>query len=368
VGDEVSRRWRRRQANYETSWKPAALQHMFFFRSLFKKSKALRTLRENRYLVSLFTLFLLVFIIYLMVYEGLSLIDTYYFMVTTATTVGYGDISPASPLGKVLVTAYMVIGIAIIGMFLGKVTDLMVEMSSKRRKGLVKMTAKTDLIIAGYPGDEKVQNIVSELRNDERYKSAAIVCVTRLITEMPAWMAQLDVGFVHGVASDTHVLGLAGIESASVALILANNPGAVESDDLSTSICAVINRVNPKVRTIIEKVRLDETIFAIANAHTIVDVASPSVLAQEVLDPGAIQLQNAIFSTNTPGTQFNMKYEGTESSWREIAHAILRLDAIPEGFQNPEQTQFNLLPGQEDRVLPGALIKYRGTRLLRLTG
>ena len=187
---------------------------------------------------------------------------------------------------------------------------------------------------------------MTELRNDARFASAQIVCVSNRIEEKPRWMNPLGVEFVKGVVSDSNTLDMAGVRMAETALILANDPSTVESDDHTTSICAVIERVNPAVRTIFEKVRQDEMIFEVVNADTVVSVSSPSVLAQEVLDPGAIELQNAIFSTETRGTQFNYAYEGDNKSWAELAVAILAQDAIPEGFRNPGEKCFNLLPLQ----------------------
>jgi len=338
---------------------------MFFFRILFRNSRTLRVIRENRLILLVFTAFSLLFALYMVFFEELSVLDTYYFLITTATTVGFGDISPQSSAGKVLVTLYMVIGITLIGFFLGKITDFMVNISSRRKKGLVKMKGKVDLIIAGYPGDDKVGGVVSELRNDVRHGATKIVCVNRLLSERPDWMVDLAVDFVHGVASDSKVLEAAGIANADTALILANDPASVESDDLATSICAVIKQINPKVRTIIEKVRHDETIFQIANADTVVEIAPPSVLAQEVLDPGAIELQNAIFSTMTRGTQFNCTYHGSGTSWAELATALLQRDTIPEGFRNPGESTFNLLPQRSDQIQHGAMIKYRGTDLIQ---
>ncbi|MGB0845197.1 MAG: potassium channel family protein [Thiolinea sp.] len=335
---------------------------MFHFQSLLKKLKGSPVVRENRGILLIFLLFSLVFAAYMILVEGMSIIDAYYFLVTTATTVGYGDFSPQTSLGKFLGTVYMVVGIALLGIFLGKVTEMMVRLSSRRKRGLITMKGKVDLIIAGYPGEEKVKNIVAELRNDPRYKSAQIVCVNNRIDEKPRWMTLLDVEFVKGVVSDSRTLDMAGVHLAETALILANDPATVESDDHTTSICAVIERVNPKVRTIIEKVRQDEMIFDVVNADTIVAVASSSVLAQEVLDPGAIELQNAIFSTHTRGTQFNHAYSGEGRPWSELAIAILAKDAIPEGFKNPGEKHFNLLPLQSDIIKPGALIKYRGVK------
>lgn len=321
-------------------------------------------MRENRRILITFILFSLFFATYMVSVEGIGVVDAYYFLVTTATTVGYGDFSPQTDLGKFLATAYMIVGIALLGLFLGKITDVMVNVSSRRKRGLLKVKSEVDLIIAGYPGGEKVENIVRELRNDPRYKKAGIVCVNNQLEIKPRWMTEMDVDFVQGVVSDSKVLEMAGAKTAHTALILANDPSTSSSDDHSTSICAVIERVNPAVRTIIEKVRQDEMIFDVVDADTIVEVAPASVLAQEVLDPGATELQSAIFSTYTRGTQFNFHYQGESKPWAKIALELLNKDTIPEGFRNPGEKLFNLLPAHNDLIQPGALIKYRGIELL----
>nr|CAA6808376.1 MAG: Unknown protein [uncultured Thiotrichaceae bacterium] len=337
---------------------------MFHFQYLFKKIRKHHVVRENKGVLVTFILFSLFFASYMVVVEGISVVDSYYFLVTTATTVGYGDLSPQTNLGKFLATAYMIVGIALLGLFLGKVTEVMVNISSRKKRGLLRVKGEVDLIIAGYPGGEKVENIIRELRNDSRYEEANIVCVNNQLEMKPRWMTHLDVEFVQGVVSDSKVLEMAGVKTAHTVLILANDPSTITSDDHSTSICAVIERVNPKVRTIIEKVRQDEMIFEVVDADTIVEVAPASVLAQEVLDPGATELQSAIFSTYTRGTQFNFHYQGDSKPWTEVALALLTKDTIPEGFRNPGEKSFNLLPAHDDLIQSGALIKYRGIELL----
>lgn len=50
--------------------------------------------------------------------ESLSWLDAYYFSVVSLTTVGYGDISPKTDIGKFFTTFYLLIGIGIITTFL----------------------------------------------------------------------------------------------------------------------------------------------------------------------------------------------------------------------------------------------------------
>lgn len=49
--------------------------------------------------------------------EGLSWIDAVYFCIITLTTVGYGDISPQTDIGKLFTAGYVLLGIGIIGGF-----------------------------------------------------------------------------------------------------------------------------------------------------------------------------------------------------------------------------------------------------------
>jgi len=65
--------------------------------------------------------------------EGWSWLDSLYFSVITLTTIGYGDFSPQTDLGKLFTMAYIIIGVALI---LGFVNTLFLhyrEESTKKR-------------------------------------------------------------------------------------------------------------------------------------------------------------------------------------------------------------------------------------------
>ncbi len=50
--------------------------------------------------------------------EKFSWIDAYYFSVVTLATVGYGDLTPHTPFGKIFTTFYIFIGVGIITTFI----------------------------------------------------------------------------------------------------------------------------------------------------------------------------------------------------------------------------------------------------------
>ncbi|TVU44482.1 hypothetical protein EJB05_03925, partial [Eragrostis curvula] len=58
---------------------------------------------------------------------GNRVLDALYFCVVTMTTVGYGDIVPASDAAKLLACAFAFAGVALVGAFLSKAADYLVE-------------------------------------------------------------------------------------------------------------------------------------------------------------------------------------------------------------------------------------------------
>ncbi len=50
--------------------------------------------------------------------EGWSLVDAFYFSVTTLTTVGLGDLAPTTTIGKLFTVVYIFGGLGLIGGFI----------------------------------------------------------------------------------------------------------------------------------------------------------------------------------------------------------------------------------------------------------
>jgi voltage-gated potassium channel len=63
--------------------------------------------------------------------EGLPLVDAFYFSIVTITTVGYGDIHPATQLGKIIAVVLIITGA---GAFLGVVANATEILLNKRER------------------------------------------------------------------------------------------------------------------------------------------------------------------------------------------------------------------------------------------
>jgi voltage-gated potassium channel Kch len=55
--------------------------------------------------------------------EGWGLIDAFYFSVTTLTTVGLGDLSPTTPVGKLFTVGYIFSGLGLIAGFINAIAE-----------------------------------------------------------------------------------------------------------------------------------------------------------------------------------------------------------------------------------------------------
>lgn len=310
--------------------------------------------------ITIFVLFSFIYGLYLNQVENLNIVDILYYLITTATTVGYGDISPKTDLGKLLCIIYMLSSITTLSIILGVFGEKFVSKIEKNKKGDLKMgNKKVDLIIVGYPSGDKVKEIVVQLRRTKEYENKKIVCITPDLDEKPMWFSDYSVEFKKGLGSVREVLVEAGVLHCETALILAQNSDDIKSDDYTSSTVSAIEKLSKNTRTIVEKVREDNLLFEASNADVITRVTSPQVLAQEVIHRGALQLQNEMFNNDTKTSQMNFVID-YDTTWGDLAIKMIKENKILEGFLVEKTDKFDLYP-EFTKIIPKfSVIKYRG--------
>lgn len=71
--------------------------------------------------------------IFYQIVEKWSLIDSFYFCVVTLATVGYGDLTPKTQLGRLVTSFYIIVGVAILGAFLNTMVKHRAERAQAKR-------------------------------------------------------------------------------------------------------------------------------------------------------------------------------------------------------------------------------------------
>jgi len=59
--------------------------------------------------------------------EGWSWVDSFYFSVTTASTVGYGDLAPSTPLSKIFTALYIFVGVGVFVLLFSQLAKAMLK-------------------------------------------------------------------------------------------------------------------------------------------------------------------------------------------------------------------------------------------------
>ncbi len=82
------------------------------------------------YLLYISLVFLIIGAVAYSLSEHVSLGESFWWAIATATTVGYGDISPHTIVGKIVALLLMIVGIGIIGMLTSSITTYFVKSDS----------------------------------------------------------------------------------------------------------------------------------------------------------------------------------------------------------------------------------------------
>jgi len=96
--------------------------------------------------------------------EGLSFQDGIWWAFVTASTVGYGDISPHTSLGRLIATILMLVGIGMIGSLTSTITSYFLNIKTKTVKNDIIQTIKERIDDVGSLSDEEIDDICRVLK------------------------------------------------------------------------------------------------------------------------------------------------------------------------------------------------------------
>ena len=224
-----------------------------------------------------------------------TLFDSFWYIIVTMTTVGYGDKFPLGIPGKILGVFVMFFGVAVMGTVTGRIASFLVERQMRAGKGLIGLsTMENHFIICGWKKD--LSNLISDILTvNSTLRAESIVLInkadTQVIDDLKTDPRFAKIKFIYGDHTDENVLDRANVQKAKTILLLADqigNPTPMETDSRTVMASMTVEAMNKKIYTCAE---LLDSKFA---KHLELSDVDEIILSR---DHGRVMLANASSAT-----------------------------------------------------------------------
>ena len=208
--------------------------------------------------------------------EGKSFLESLYFVIATVTTVGYGDVVPATNIGKLFSILLIIFGAGAVLSIIPLVFSYIVERDIRTALGFEKIPKLTGhVIICRY------NELAGQALEDIQARDIPYIIIEHdedLIDEL----RELKMPYVHGDPGEDRILKKAMIGDATSIILESKN------DSENTFIAIAARQLNPKIK-IIARVDSSETVPIYKNVD--VDV---------IIDPQEVTLKTLVKNALAP--------------------------------------------------------------------
>ncbi len=178
-----------------------------------------------------------------------SLLTSFYFVMTTFSTVGYGDYSPVTGAGRLFTVLMYLLGIGLLGVVIGKIVDSFSIFRKRKEEGKLAYTHENHIIIVGW--GKKTETAVEEILSSDSFSEVVIIDT---LPTSPIDVANNRVHYVQGDASEEETFTRANIKKAKSVIIFADDmiqvPSLRDAKTLTTAI--TVERLASHVHTTVE--------------------------------------------------------------------------------------------------------------------
>ncbi len=216
---------------------------------------------------------------------------------------------PTTALGKMITLTLMMSGLTVFAIFAGTVSAVMVEtLRNLKFRAMDIDEISNHLVICGW--NQAAEMIVDELLHSPDIKEMVVVSENRDVEEHPLIADHPDVYYVHGDFTRMHILKEAGIERASVAILLADDSrddrSAQDRDARSVLAALLIEKMNDNIFTSVQLLNRDnETSLRQAGVEEIIvtDEYVGNIMASVVRNRGIVSMFDELLTAKW-GHQF----------------------------------------------------------------
>ena len=272
-----------------------------------------------------------------------TLFEALYFSVVTISTVGYGDITPQSTEGRIIVMGLIFFGMIFVSIFTAIISSILIAKKIKDGQGMGRIKFKKHVIICGWNWSvEGIIKILSETASSE------IVLVNDLeaqqLNSIIEKYPDTNIQFVKGDFADINVLERANVIFAQGVIIVPDNSLASSqgADEKTVFATMTIKSISEKIK-VYTQLNRSETIPYIERAkvddYFISSQTVPYFLSTNIVSPG---LNNVIWEL--------LSYEKEN---------VLKLIEIPKEYIGKTFKELSAFYKEKKNSIVIALVQYQ---------
>ncbi|MDN3449387.1 potassium channel family protein [Planococcus sp. APC 3906] len=216
----------------------------------------------------------------------------FWWVMTTVTTIGYGDYVPRTTPGMIYGIFLYLFGIGLIGIILGKIVDFFTYYGRLKMEGKLDYTGKDHFLIIGW--SKSVQQTIEEILLSRDVTSDVVLIDS--LKEAPFKNERFH--YIQGDPTDKKILRKAGIDKTrSVSIFASGNHSDVLMDGKTLLVAssieryAVENEVNIyTIAEIVNQNHVDMFMHAGVNEFVLSNEGFPHLMAKALLNHGSTRL------------------------------------------------------------------------------
>lgn len=287
-------------------------------------------------------------------HDLIALENFFYWLIVTASTVGYGDLSPTTAMGKLAVSLWVIpLGLSLFALILTRAGFYLSALTLKGKKGLRMLRIENHSVIIGWNAARTLRLIELLLSRTKGDRERIVLCVTEdMENPMPG-----HIEFVRA-ESFSHKDTMARANLAHASRIIIDTP----MDDVTLTTALYCDKVSPNSHK--TAYFQDEDVGDLLHVHCpnieIIPSVSVEMLARSSMDPGSALLHKQLLDNTYGMTQYSLAYENPSTLNFELifSHFKTKLDATVIGVKRKNNDHIDLNPAINTEVNQGDLLYY----------
>ncbi|WP_158294520.1 ion channel [Halomonas urmiana] len=229
-----------------------------------------------------------------------------YYMIVTTSTVGYGDYSPVTRGGQLMVVFFIIpVGIGLFATLLGKASALVISQFTRRLNGEQSIVQKDHIVIVGY--NAYTASLVDQVREESRPGQVVALCVGGGAPSRNPFIEQGVEYFRAASLSDESLYERAAVKDASLVVV------DVEDDSETNLVCMHLSALVDARCRITAYVK-NQMVGRLLETHcptvNVIPSLHQKMLVKAAVDPGSEEVMRLLVDADQTQTQYSTRLAG----------------------------------------------------------